>query len=120
MIKVNLYEDQKGLCGFLADGHAEYAEPGETDEVCAGITSLAGSLVVSLTDLLKLELVEYSLKPGRLWCKVDKIPDSKRNEADLLFKSFKLGCEQISFSYGQEYVQVQSEPVDINREEENV
>ena len=119
MIKVNLYEDQKGLCGFLADGHADYAEPGETDEVCAGITSLAGSLVVSLTDLLKLEL-EYSFEPGRLWCKVDKIPEDKRNEADLLFKSFKLGCEQISYSYGKEYVQVQSEPVDINREEENV
>ena len=120
MIKVNLYEDQKGLCGFLADGHADYAEPGETDEVCAGITSLAGSLVVSLTDLLKLELFEYSLEPGRLWCKIEDIPEDKRNEADLLFKSFKLGCEQISFSYGQEYVQVQSEPVDINREEENV
>lgn len=119
MIKVNLYEDRKGLCGFLAEGHAEYAEPGETDEVCAGVTSLAGALVVSLTDLLKLEL-EYSFEPGRLWCEVKGIPEDKRNEADLLFKSFKLGCEQISYSYGQEYVQVQSEPVDINREEENV
>lgn len=104
MIKVNLYEDKNGLKGFLCKGHAGYAEFDEDDIICSAVTSLAGTLVTGLTDILDLE-VEFKFESGHLYAEVENTED-KQAEVDLLMKTFEIGCKQIEYSYGSEYVTV--------------
>ena len=112
MIRVNLYEDQDGLCGFLCEGHAGYAEVDEIDVVCAGVTSIAATTVTALEDILGLE-VDSDFREGSLYCSILNITDDKKEQVELLLRSFEIGCKQIEFSYGSDYVQVSPKTVKI-------
>ncbi len=108
MISICWLEDSSHRVGFICEGHAGYREPGETDEVCAAITALAGSLVTAWTDILNLD-VTYQFESGLLYGRVEKTEDISQetwDKADLLLESFILGCKQIELSYGSQYISV--------------
>lgn len=106
MIQVKLLQDENGYCGFLCEGHAGYAQGDEEDILCSAVTALAGTTVSSLTDILHKK-VEFDFQSGRLFCRIrDKEIEADRKYIDFLFETFRLGCEQIAFSYGSQYVKV--------------
>lgn len=113
MIKVSLYRDEESIKAFECKGHADYRPSGETDEVCAGVTAIASTTVAALSDILSVEL-EYKFEEGYLYCKVLDMKTADKDDVDLLFKTFKLGCDQIEYSYGSEYVKVNPEIAKLN------
>lgn len=114
MIAVSLIENLQGLCGFLCVGHAGYAQEDHDDVICAGVTSIAGTIVTALTDLLQCD-VHYDFQPGRLFCVIEtEIDDHLRRQTDLLFRTFEIGCKQIEYSYGSQYVHVEENALQLN------
>lgn len=113
MISVLLLQDSKGYSGFLCEGHAGYAKDDADDVVCAAITAIAATTVTGLTDVLEVD-VHYDFQSGRLLCEVlDR--KGKIQEVTTLFQVFEVGCKQIEYSYGSEYVQVR-DPKDIEED----
>lgn len=58
MIAVSVRKD-----GIKISGHANYAEAGK-DIVCAGVTTLTQTLIMSMVDLTRDE-IECEISPGR-------------------------------------------------------
>lgn len=114
MIRVRMLENRQGICGFLCEGHAGYAEADEADVVCAGITAIAGTTVSALTDLLKLE-VHYSFRSGHLECRVEDKPErTEHAQMELILETFRIGCSQIEYSYGSQYVHVEDDALQVS------
>lgn len=74
-------------------GHAHYAEPGK-DIVCAGVSTLAQTLIVSIEELTE-DRIEYVIQPGT----VDIKHGTLSEEAQLLVKSFFVGINLIADGY---------------------
>ena len=74
-------------------GHAGYGEPGK-DIVCAGISTLAQTLIASIEELTEDE-IHYIIKPGT----VDIKHGTLSREAQLLVKSFFVGVQMIADEY---------------------
>lgn len=88
---------------LAVEGHANYAPHGE-DIVCAGISALFQTLVVSLEALTDQEDGQwhYCLGPGNSYIEYEN-GDEKQQ---LLIRSFILGAGLIADSY-PEYVEIQ-------------
>ncbi len=104
MISVHLLEDALGPVGFECVGHAGYAAEDQDDVICASITAIAGTTVTGLTDILQVD-VDYTFNSGHLQCEVLNRKD-KTDEVSILFRVFEIGCKQIEFSYGSQFVHV--------------
>lgn len=88
MIEVRRHSD-----GIKITGHAKYAEPGK-DIVCAGISTLAQTLIQSIEDLTK-DNIQYDLSPGR----VDIKHGDLSKQGQLLIDSFFVGVNLIADEY---------------------
>ncbi len=97
-----MLENRQGICGFLCEGHAGYAEEDEADVICAAVTAIAGTTVAALTDILELE-VDYDFRPGHLKCEVQTVTQ----DATLLLETFALGVKQIEYSYSSDFVHME-------------
>ena len=71
-------------------GHAHYAEPGK-DIVCAGVSTLAQSLIYSIRELTGDE-IQVDTQPGSAEIKYGTLSA----EAQLLIKSFFIGVNLIA------------------------
>ena len=80
MIAVSVRKD-----GIEISGHANYAEAGK-DIVCAGVTALTQTLIMSMEDLTRDE-IEYGILTG----KVDIHYRNLSEEGKLLVDSFFIG-----------------------------
>lgn len=85
MIAVSVRKD-----GIKISGHANYAEAGK-DIVCAGVTTLTQTLIMSMVDLTKDE-IGYEVSPGR----ADIYYGNLSEEGKLLVDSFFIGICQIA------------------------
>lgn len=85
MIAVSVRKD-----GIKISGHANYAESGK-DIVCAGVTALTQTLIMSMEDLTGDE-IEYGILTG----KVDIHYRNLSEEGSLLVDSFFIGVCQIA------------------------
>ena len=85
MIAVSVRKD-----GIEISGHANYAEAGK-DIVCAGVTALTQTLIMSMEDLTRDE-IEYGILTG----KVDIHYRNLSEEGKLLVDSFFIGVCQIA------------------------
>jgi uncharacterized protein YsxB (DUF464 family) len=74
-------------------GHAGFAEPGK-DIVCAAVSTLAQTLIQSV-EKLTADVIEYDVKPGRLYIKWWNLSSESRTLVD----SFFCGVDMISFAY---------------------
>ncbi len=140
MIRVYLLENRQGICGFLCEGHAGYAEDDQDDVVCAAITAIAGTTVTGLTDIVETE-VDWDFRSGHLECQIigatgdqteaagdqteaagdqTEVAGEKQKQADLLLRTFFRGCQQIEYSYGSQYVTCEEQSLQVNSLEEKL
>lgn len=85
MIDVNVRRD-----GIHVSGHAFYAEPGY-DVVCAGVTTLANTLVESLEDLTE-DIISWEVSSGNVVIHYRDLSE----DGCLLVDSFFIGICQIA------------------------
>lgn len=76
--------------GISIKGHAGYGEPGK-DIVCAGISTLAQTLIVSI-EKLTIDQIQYDIKPGSVDIKHGDLSE----DAQLLVNSFFVGVRMIA------------------------
>ncbi|NLW12635.1 MAG: ribosomal-processing cysteine protease Prp [Clostridiaceae bacterium] len=110
MITVTIYRQPDGFISrFEAYGHAGQAEAGQ-DIICAGVSAIAQTVIGSLQELASLE-PDYGLDDGDIYCDIGdpvKLSAEQRVKASALMGSMDIGCQQISSSYGREYVTVKN------------
>lgn len=85
-------------------GHANYDRHGK-DIICASISALSYSALIGITELTDAVVAFDDDEPGMMLITV--LLSSK--ECQLLLKSLKLGLEQISNQYGENYIEVREE-----------
>ena len=78
MIEVTVRKDE-----IKVSGHANYAAPGY-DIVCAGVTSLAQTLIKSILDLTE-DTIEYEMQPGLVEIKYGNLSERSRTLVDSFF-----------------------------------
>ena len=79
--------------GITIEGHAGYAPLGQ-DIVCAGVSTLAQTLIQSVKELTT-DAIEYSMNPGRVQIKFWSLSSESRT----LVSSFFIGVERIAEAY---------------------
>lgn len=94
MIEVCVRSDGVGI-----NGHAGFAAAGK-DIVCAGVTALVQTLLLSLESLTD-DKVQYDISPG----KADIYYRDLSKSGKLLMDSFFIGIQEISSEFPQ-YVQI--------------
>ena len=95
--------------GFLCKGHAEYARKGQPDILCAAISVLVTNTINSL-EALAGEKMKYSADEADGYIRCD-FEGSLQERSVFLLDSMVFGLEDLSRSYGKEYLQVHFEEV---------
>jgi uncharacterized protein YsxB (DUF464 family) len=85
--------------GISIKGHAHYAEPGK-DIVCAGVSTLAQTLVASILGMT-VDEIQYDMQPGSVEIRYRNLSET----AQLLVDSFFVGVNMISNTY-PDYVRI--------------
>lgn len=110
MITVTIFRLPDGFISrFEAQGHSGLAESGQ-DIICAGVSAIAQTVIGSLQELASLE-PDYGLEDGNIYCDIGDPARMKAEQqiiASALMGSMDIGCQQISNSYGKEYVTVKN------------
>lgn len=88
MIEISRFEG-----GITIKGHAGYAPLGQ-DIVCAGVSTLAQTLIASIEALTE-DAIQYDIQPGWVEIKFGKLSASTK----LLIASFFVGVEMIADNY---------------------
>ena len=111
MIRATFLFDQEGRIGFFQmEGHARVWRPWP-DEICAGISAIAQTVIGSLQELAGVE-PEYALEPANIRCAVSYPDDQKRADIiETLMNTARIGCLQIANSYGRRFVTVIDKPM---------
>ena len=103
MTEISFYvTDEDKYFGFEAEGHSGYARAGK-DIVCSAVSALTFTFVNSVSELTDSDIsVESDEKTGYMDVRVS---DYDTKEVQLLFKSLKLGLEEIAKQY-ERYVKL--------------
>ena len=97
MTEICYYTDNAYVTGFEINGHSGFANSGK-DIVCAAVSVLSINCVNSLEELLGIvPKVKEDQKRGYLEVIVE---DYKRDDVQLLLRSFVIGVDKISADYG--------------------
>ena len=88
MIKITRHENK-----ITIKGHAGFAPPGQ-DIVCAGVSALFLSMILSADELTSDE-TSCELSPGSSWFRYESLSE----ELDLLVRSFFIGVRNIADAY---------------------
>ena len=101
MIRVELERNPAGkITGFRVEGHAGYKEKGE-DVVCAAVSVLTQTAVISMRKLLHAEPAALQVEEGYLLCRIKDAGNSvKDREMQLILSSMALGLEETAREYG--------------------
>lgn len=98
---MHLIEIKRCMKRIHIRGHAGYAENGK-DIVCAGVTALVQTLVMSVNDLTKDKL-NYEISPGRANIDIGNLTEDAR----LLVDSFFIGVGLIADEF-PDYVRIEN------------
>lgn len=90
MIEVSRSKESIRICG-----HAGYAEHGK-DIVCAAVTALAQTLIMSVEELTDDE-IQYEISPGRAEIHYRDLSEAGK----LLVDSFFIGIDRIAEAFPQ-------------------
>mgnify|MGYP001639104763 FL=1 len=88
MIKITKHENK-----ITIEGHAGFAPQGQ-DIVCAGVSALFLSMILS-SDELTCDETSCELSPGSSWFRYESLSE----ELDLLVRSFFIGVRNIADAY---------------------
>lgn len=94
-----MIEVKRNNSGLSIAGHANYAPSGQ-DIVCAGVSTLAQTLVVSISEMTTDD-IRYDIQPGLVEIKYGNLS----KDAQLLIGSFFVGIELIANNY-PDYVRI--------------
>ncbi len=90
-------------------GHADYAEPGEPDVVCAAVSALTIGTINSLEELTDEKItVTKNEEDAFLRCDIES---TLKENSVLLMDAMVHVLEGITEEYGEEYVQIKFEEV---------
>ena len=97
MTRVHIYKTETGAyTGFLVEGHAEYADPGE-DIVCSAISLLTINTVNAIGQFTEDQTeVEEDQTKGMIRCMLQQPPS---HDTELLLRSFELGVTELAKQY---------------------
>ena len=97
MTEISFYKDSEDqFTGFKCTGHSGYADEG-SDIVCAAVSMLTFNFVNSVEKLLGVKVyVEQREEDAYLDVSIEAY---KRDDVQLLFRSLKLGLEEIEKNY---------------------
>ncbi|WP_338824958.1 hypothetical protein MHOCP_05220 [Moorella humiferrea] len=106
MIKIVFWQDKDGsLFGLTVTGHAGFRPKGE-DIVCAAVSALAQTAVLSLREQLEEEPV-VTLREGFLECRLAQgLSPAGRKKAQIILKTIAAGLRAIAEDYG-DYVAIE-------------
>ena len=84
------------------NGHAGYAPAGEADIVCAAVSVLAQSFILSIESLTEDDIgyIGYEIENGRIEIRYKDLSES----GVLLLKSFYIAIKRIEADYGSQYL----------------
>ncbi len=100
MIHAEIYVDDSLLKGFIIQGHAGMAEPGE-DIVCASVSVLAQTALLGLDAYLTVK-PKWQLEEGYMECWLpDILSAEEMTKAQVIMHTMELGLLCIEESYGQ-------------------
>jgi len=110
MISISIYRNsKKDIEQFVVEGHAYAADPGQ-DIVCAAVSVLTQTIVLSLHEITKVA-IEYEVKNGYLKCKLpNNLIEKEIYETKLLIDTMLLGLNNIRESYPK-YVDIYDKEV---------
>ena len=91
MIEINISDHN-----ILVDGHAGYAPPGEDDIICAAISVLIQSFIISNDE------ISYQIQSGHINIKHGDLSEAGK----LLKRSFSIAAKMIEKSYSSQYTHV--------------
>ncbi|NLL69796.1 MAG: ribosomal-processing cysteine protease Prp [Epulopiscium sp.] len=115
MISITIFRRKKNqICGFQVKGHAEYGPYGK-DILCSAVTALVFNTINSI-EALTLEPIEYEYKSEGGFIRCHFLNASKSDlgqDAKLLVESMLLGLSHIQKDYGNEYIQIIDEEVEL-------
>lgn len=104
MIRAKIYKDSEGyIRRYSVSGHANYAEYG-FDIVCAGVSALTQTTLISLVEVCKIEedSIKYKVndKTGFLDVSLPKdIEAFKLENSQILLKALVVGIDSIIENY---------------------
>lgn len=88
----------RDIISFQIRGHAKYAAHGE-DIVCAGVSALAQTTVISMSQLLKIK-GKTMVEEGNLQYEIpDSLAAAQKEKAALLLENMVLGIKEINKNY---------------------
>lgn len=87
--------DGENYISVKATGHANYSAPGVEDIVCASVSVLMQTAIVSIDSFSRYE--SYNIASGDLGIKIaDELTAEERKAANVILASIILGIEHIS------------------------
>jgi len=110
MIIINVFRDNKNnVYKFTVEGHAYAEEPGK-DIVCASVSILTQTTVLSLYEIIDLDVM-YEIRDGWLSCQIPKdIETEKRLKGNIVIETMLLGLKGIIEMYPK-YVKIYDKEV---------
>ena len=110
MTTITICKDKDGSYkGFYCMGHADYAEPGEPDVVCAAVSALTIGTINSLEELTDEKItVTKNEEDAFLRCDIES---TLKENSVLLMDAMVHVLEGITEEYVEEYVQIKFEEV---------
>lgn len=101
MILISIFrKPDKTIGQFTIEGHAYAAEPGE-DIICAAVSVLGQTTVLSLRHIAKID-VRHKIEKGYLKCKLPaNLTDKELYDSKLIMDTMLLGLENIKENYSQ-------------------
>ncbi len=101
MVKAEIYYEEGRRKGFVVQGHAGAAEPGQ-DIVCAAISALTQTVLLGLNTYLTVKPVWELEDNGYLECWLpESLSGADAEKAALLLGTLELGLQCMEESYGQ-------------------
>ncbi|MDN5362248.1 MAG: uncharacterized protein PWP70_1295 [Moorella sp. (in: firmicutes)] len=116
MIRVTFWQGKDGnLRGFVITGHAGYGPKGE-DIICAAVSALAQTAVLSLQEHLEPEDKEpvVSIREGNLQCLIpDGLSPAGASTAGVILKTLEIGLQAIASDYDK-YMRMEYKEIDCS------
>ena len=98
MVKVIVFREQGTVVGFELTGHADQGAYGE-DIACAGISAIAQTALLGITDVLKLDAA-WTREEGDLRCELSRETAGEDMEkAAIVFDTMIAGLTSLQRAY---------------------
>lgn len=110
MIRVTLLSDKKGhIKKFIVEGHSGYAASG-SDIICSGVSAIAQTTIGALEELTRSD-ISYKIDEENAYLECTLAVDYDESDEDskaaqIILKTFEIGCRQILESYGEKYIKI--------------